>query len=68
MKIEFCNLVGFIKSIIIIGILNKGRGEHWKFLTWSLYNKPALFMDAMAFVVYGYHFRTVYGLRNKNTY
>ena len=67
-KIEFCYLVGFIKSIIIIGILNKGRGEYWKFLIWTLYYKPALFMDAMAFVVYGYHFRMVYGLRNKNTY
>ena len=64
-KIEFSYLKAFIKTIIIIGIINKGRGEYWKFLIWTLLNRPGLFMDAITFVVYGYHFRTVYGLRNK---
>ncbi len=64
-KIEFSYLKAFIKTIIIIGIINKGRGEYWKFLIWTLLKRPGLFMDAITFVVYGYHFRTVYGLRNK---
>jgi radical SAM superfamily enzyme YgiQ (UPF0313 family) len=64
-KIEFSYLNAFIKSIIIIGIINKGRGEYWKFFIWTLLRRPGSFMDAMTFAVYGYHFRTVYGLRNK---
>jgi hypothetical protein len=66
-KIELSFLSAFIKSMIIIGIVNKGRGEYWKLFIWTLFRRPGLFMDAMTFVVYGYHFRTVYGLRNKNT-
>ena len=67
-KIEFSYLSAFIKSIIIIGIVNKGRREYWKFLIWTLLRRPGLFIDAIIFSVYGYHYRTVYGLRGKNTY
>jgi radical SAM superfamily enzyme YgiQ (UPF0313 family) len=67
-KIEFSYLSAFIKTIIIIGIINKGRGEYWKFFIWTLLRRPGLFMDAMTFAVYGYHFRTVYGLRGNNIY
>jgi len=63
-KIEFSHLIAFIKSIIIIGILNKGRREYWKFFIWTLIRRPGLFIDAMTYTVYGYHYRTVYGLRN----
>jgi len=63
-KVEFSYISAFIKSIIIIGIINKGRREYWKFFIWTLLRRPALFMDAMTCVVYGYHFRTIYGLRN----
>ena len=63
-KIEFSYLSAFIKSIIIIGIVNKGRREYWKFLIWTLLRRPGLFIDAIIFSVYGYHYRTVYGLRN----
>jgi len=60
--IKFSYLSAFIKSIIIIGIVNKGRGEYWKFLIWTLLRRPGLFMDAITYAVYGYHYRAVYGL------
>jgi radical SAM superfamily enzyme YgiQ (UPF0313 family) len=63
-RIEFTHIQAFIKMTFIIGIFNKGRREYWKFLVWTLFRRPWLFADAMTFVVYGYHFRTVYGLRN----
>lgn len=62
-KIELAYIGAFAKSMIVIGMLNKGRREYWKFFAWSLFKKPELFVDAMTFVVYGYHFRTVYGVR-----
>jgi len=67
-KIEFAYLSAFIKSIIIIGIINRGRSEYWKLFIWTLLKRPGLFMDAITFTVYGYHYRTVYGLRNKRLY
>jgi len=67
---DFPFLIGFIKSVIIIGIVNKGRSEYWKLLIWTLFRRPTLLTDALTFAVYGYHFRTVYGLTNstKNQY
>lgn len=62
-KIKFSLLLAFIKSVYVIGFLNKGRTEYWKFIIWTLFNKPKLMVDAITYTVYGYHFRTVYGLR-----
>jgi radical SAM superfamily enzyme YgiQ (UPF0313 family) len=61
-KFEFSHFMAFIKSIFIIGILNKGRKEYWKFLFWLLFNKPNLFMEGLTYVVFGYHYRHVYGI------
>ncbi len=62
-KIRLSLLIAFIKSVYVIGFLNKGRTEYWKFMIWTLFNKPKLMVDAITYAVYGYHFRTVYGLR-----
>ncbi len=61
-KLKLANLAAFAKSIFIIGIMTKGRTEFWKFLFWTLARRPKLFTDAMTFVVYGYHYRKVYGI------
>jgi radical SAM superfamily enzyme YgiQ (UPF0313 family) len=63
MKIEFFHVGAFFKSVVIIGILNRGRGEYWKLMIWTLLRRPGLIVDALTFAVYGYHFRTIYGLR-----
>jgi len=62
-KIKFSLLVAFIKSVYVIGFLSKGRTEYWKFMIWTLFNEPQLMVEAITYSVYGYHFRTVYGLR-----
>ncbi len=62
MKIEFFHVGAFFKSMVIIGMLNKGRGEYWKLMMWTLLRRPALLVDAITFAVYGYHFRIIYGL------
>ncbi|MCF8299069.1 MAG: B12-binding domain-containing radical SAM protein [Saprospiraceae bacterium] len=60
---SYSALIGFLKSIFIIGMLNKGRGDYWKFIIWTLFMRPASIVDAIEYTIYGYHFRTVYGLR-----
>jgi radical SAM superfamily enzyme YgiQ (UPF0313 family) len=62
MKIEFFHVGAFIKSMVIIGMLNKGRGEYWKLMIWTILRRPSLLVDAITFAVYGYHFRIIYGL------
>ena len=64
-KIDFSLLLGFFRSIFIIGFLNKGRGEYWKLMIWTLFNRPGSFIEAITYTVYGFHFQTIYGLRNK---
>ena len=64
-RIDFASLKAFLKSTVIIGVMNKGRSEYWKLLIWTLFRRPALIADALEYTIYGYHFRTVYGLRNK---
>ncbi|WP_026474203.1 B12-binding domain-containing radical SAM protein [Alkaliflexus imshenetskii] len=62
-KKEYKYVKGFVKSVLILGFVDKGRLEYWKLLMWILIKKPQHLIDALVFTVYGYHFRTVYGLR-----
>jgi radical SAM superfamily enzyme YgiQ (UPF0313 family) len=64
-NINFVTLNAFFKSILIIGVINKGRSDYWKMLIWTLFRRPVLMVDAIEYSIYGYHYRTIYGLRNK---
>ena len=61
--VSFSYFKSFFKSVYIIGIRDKGRGEFWKLFAWTLFKKPLLFKDALQFAVYGYHFRIVYAIK-----
>jgi radical SAM superfamily enzyme YgiQ (UPF0313 family) len=63
-KIDFTLVKAFLKSMFVIGFVDKGRTEYWKLIVWTLFNRPTLMIDALTCTVYCYHFRTVYGLRN----
>jgi len=65
-RINFTTLKACLKSIFIIGVINKGRSDYWKLMIWTLFMRPALIGDAIEYTIYGYHYRTVYGLGNKN--
>lgn len=65
-KIDFPLLGAFFKTVFIIGFVNKGRGEYWKLLIWTLFNRPGSMIDAIAYTVYGYHYQMTYGIRTKN--
>ncbi len=65
-KIDLARIKAFLKSIFVLGVKDKGRFEYWKLMIWTLFKKPKLFSDAIIMAVYGYHFRTIYGLRKSN--
>ena len=50
------------KTIVILGILDKGRFYYWKLFFWSLFRQPRSFLHAMSLWVHGYHFRKVVGI------
>jgi radical SAM superfamily enzyme YgiQ (UPF0313 family) len=64
-KFNFIHLSAVIKSIIIIGLLNKGRTQYWKLMAWTILRRPALVPEALTFSIYGYHFRKVFGLSGR---
>ncbi|MBW6459195.1 MAG: B12-binding domain-containing radical SAM protein [Bacteroidales bacterium] len=65
MRINLALFKALFKTIFIIGVVNKGRSEYWKLMIWTLFRKPGLMVDAIEYSIYGYHYRTIYGLRNK---
>jgi len=64
-RLSYSLLKGFFKSMFTIGLTHEGRREYWKLIFWTLYNRPKSLADAITFTVYGYHFRTVYGLHKQ---
>jgi len=56
----FSYLGAFLKSIWFLGIRDKARAYNWKFFFWSLFKRPRLFMLAIAYAIYGFHFRKVF--------
>ncbi|MBN2213162.1 MAG: DUF4070 domain-containing protein [Bacteroidales bacterium] len=59
-KISFQDLRALFKSIVIIGILNKGRRYYWELFFWSLFTRPKVFPLAVTYSIYGYHYRKVF--------
>ena len=53
-------LEAFFKSILLLGIKEKGRNYYWKLFFWSLFRHPRLFPLAITFSIYGFHFRKVF--------
>jgi hypothetical protein len=49
------------KSIVVLGMIRKGRYHYWKLFLWSLFRRPRLFPEAITLAIYGFHFRKVFG-------
>ena len=58
-RLQFCHIMGFIKSMWLLGIKEKGRGYYWKLLVLTLLRRPRSFPLSLSLAVYGYHFRRV---------
>jgi radical SAM superfamily enzyme YgiQ (UPF0313 family) len=50
---------GFIKSVWVLGVKEKGRRYYWKLFVSTLLRRPRLFPLSMILSVYGLHFRKV---------
>jgi len=51
------NILAFLRSIYILGILDCERYQYWKLFLWTLIRKPGMLSQSITFAIYGYHFR-----------
>ncbi len=63
-KITFNKFMALIKSMFIIGILDRDRKYYWQLFFWSLFNRPEVFPLAVTYSIYGYHYRRVFKKMN----
>ena len=49
------------KTLVILGIKDRARLYYWKLVVWSLFRRPLLLPMAITYLVYGFHFRKIYG-------
>ncbi len=58
-RLEFHQLLAFLKSIWILGIKEKERVYFWKLIFWSIFRRPLLFPMAIEMSIKGFHFRKI---------
>lgn len=49
------------KTLVILGIKDRARFYYWKLVIWSLFRRPLLLPMAVQYMVYGFHFRKIFG-------
>ena len=59
-RISLKEFVAMLKSMIIIGLINRSRRYYWKLIAWSIFSKPETFSLAVTYSIYGYHYRKVF--------
>jgi len=58
-RLTWCDFKAFIRSIWIIGILEKGKRFFWQLFFFSLFKCPEKFHLTITMSIYGFHFRRV---------
>ncbi len=54
------HIKAFIKSIFLLGIVDRFRKYYWELIFWCLLNQPKSLKKAIAYSIYGYHFRKIF--------
>jgi len=59
LKISLLYIAGWLRSMWVLGVKEKGRIHYWKLFVWTLLKKPKSFPLSMTLAVEGFHFRKV---------
>jgi radical SAM superfamily enzyme YgiQ (UPF0313 family) len=60
LRYHFGYVGAFFKSTWSLGIKDKERIHYWKLIFWSLFRRPHLLHIAIAYSIYGFHFRKIF--------
>ena len=58
-RLSFSEVRAFFRSILVLGLLEKGKRYYWKLLFYVLRHDPRKFPLAVRMAIYGFHFRRV---------
>jgi len=58
-RLQFQEVLAFIRSVVRLGILGKGRLDYWRLLAWTHFCRPELLPLAVTLAITGYHCRKV---------
>ena len=58
-RIRLEGVLAFLRSVLRLGILEKGRLGYWRLLAWTRFRRPELFSLAVTLAISGYHCRKV---------
>jgi radical SAM superfamily enzyme YgiQ (UPF0313 family) len=58
-KNYYISILAFLRSIFILGIIDKERMQYWQLFMWTLIRKPRMLTMSITFAIYGYHFRLI---------
>jgi radical SAM superfamily enzyme YgiQ (UPF0313 family) len=58
-RISLIDLIALVKSLWILGIIEKGKRYFWQILLFSIFRYPKKFPMAVRMAIYGFHFRKV---------
>jgi len=64
--LRFWHIRGLIRSMWVLGVLDRDRLYYWRFFFSTLLKNPRSFPMSMSFAVYGFHFRTIVRKYAKN--
>jgi radical SAM superfamily enzyme YgiQ (UPF0313 family) len=58
-RLRFQDILAFFRSVLRLGVLDKGRLEYWRLLIWTHFRRPELFSLAVTLAISGYHCRKI---------
>jgi radical SAM superfamily enzyme YgiQ (UPF0313 family) len=58
-RLRFDDVLAFLRSVLQLGIIGKGRLHYWGLLAWTYFRRPELFSVAVTLAISGYHLRKV---------
>ncbi|MCX6002996.1 MAG: B12-binding domain-containing radical SAM protein [Chloroflexi bacterium] len=58
-QLKLSHIVGFFRSVWILGVVDNGRKHFWKFILTVLVKRPKFFPLSLILSAYGFHFRKV---------
>jgi len=53
------DILAFFRSVLRLGVLEKGRFEYWRLLVWTHFRRPELLSLAVTLAISGYHCRKI---------
>ncbi len=64
-RIRISQIMAFVRSSVVLGIIEKERLHYWKMLVWTFFRRQRSMPLAVTLAIYGHHFRKVCALHLK---